>query len=235
MQAARWISSRMASATNVAKKINEYIYFGYGYNGQTGYKYRLATQKLIWDELYSNGYNTSHNSTEVSFYPASYSSQIIDITTEMNQIKANISNFKKKPSFCSSSSKLDLKIGEQTTFTDTNGVLSSYNKIECTGGIECTRDGDKLTVKSVSEGTDNKITFTKNGAGEGGVLYTKTNFQGVITNQGQVGPVTCTFGIDTHKENIPENPKTGTIAIIFAWITGLVAIGFGAWYFKKSF
>lgn len=31
----------------------------------------------------------------------------------------------------------------------------------------------------------------------------------------------------------PENPKTGTAAIIFAWVIGLLAIGYSFWYFKK--
>ena len=220
-------------ATEVAKKINEYLYFGWGYNGQSGYKYHLAVQKLIWDELYNAGYNTRHDSSTVSFYQKG-DGVGIDVTTEMNKVKSNINNYYKTPSFCSSSSKLDLKINESTTYTDSNNVLSGY-EVNCTGGIKCEKNGNNLKVTATSEGKNNKITFTKNGAGTGGVLYTKTNFQGVITNHGKVEPVTCTFGIDTHKEIIPENPKTGTIAIVFAWITGLVAIGFSVFYFKKTF
>ena len=36
---------------NVTNKINQYIQFGYGYNGQNSDKYIVATQKLIWDGL----------------------------------------------------------------------------------------------------------------------------------------------------------------------------------------
>ncbi len=32
---------------------------------------------------------------------------------------------------------------------------------------------------------------------------------------------------------VPDNPDTGLFAIIIAWIVGLIAIGYSAWYFRK--
>ena len=43
----------------------------------------------------------------------------------------------------------------------------------------------------------------------------------------------CTI-VSANKCNVPVNPKTGTIAIIVAWIVGILTIGYSLWYFKKS-
>lgn len=43
----------------------------------------------------------------------------------------------------------------------------------------------------------------------------------------------CTI-VSANKCNVPVNPKTGTIAIIVAWIVGILTIGYSFWYFKKS-
>ena len=43
----------------------------------------------------------------------------------------------------------------------------------------------------------------------------------------------CTI-VASNKCNVPVNPRTGTIAIIVAWVVGILTIGYSFWYFKKS-
>ncbi len=222
-------------AAQLSKKINEYLYFGYGYNNKTSYKYDLATQKLIWDEMYDAGYRTGSYSKDMFFYQISGKNPV-DISAEMKEIKDNIANYYKTPSFCSSNNKIEINVGETATYTDNNGVLNMF-KVSCSGGISCEIAGNNLKVTAQNDSEDNKVEFSKTGGGTTTILYTKSGEQGVVAASGSVEPVKCTFGIDTKVEEVEvhTNPTTGTIAIIIAWIAGLSAFGVSFWYFKKTY
>ena len=48
-------------------------------------------------------------------------------------------------------------------------------------------------------------------------------------------PTTNATTTPTEKPNTSNNPQTGTVGIIIAWVIGLSAIVYSLWYFKKSF
>ena len=223
------------AAEDLSKKINEYLHFGLGYNGQDDYKYHLATQKLIWDELYEEGYRQDQYNPSIIFYPRSFADQIIDISDEMGTIKNNISEYYKKPSFCNSNT-IELKNGETKEFTDESNVLANY-EVTCSSNINCEKNGNKLTITALNSDTSNTITISKSGTGSAATLYTKSGEQAVITGTGEVGPVNCTINLNTvsGKSEIHENPETGAFNMFIIWIIGFGSIVFALWTFRKTF
>lgn len=214
-------------ASSVAKKINEYIHFGYGYGNQTSQNYYAATQKLIWDELYNNGYRKDHYAQDVIL---SYGSTAIDLSNEISNIKKSINNYYKTPSFCSNDSKLEIANGQTANYTDTNGVLSQY-KVTCDDGLTCTVDGNVLKVTANQTGKGHKITFTKDGSGTSTTVYKENNNQAVVIDQGSLDPVSCDFGIDSY-----QNVQTSDTNIIIIVSLGLISVllAYAIYISKKS-
>lgn len=215
-------------AVKVTKKINEYIQFGYKYNGQNSDKYLIATQKLIWDELYKAGYRQEHYANNVYFTAGG---QDYDITTEENNIKNNINNYYKTPSMCSSSNKLEIATGETVTYEDKNNVLSNY-KVNCDNSLKCQIEGNKLKVTASAEGTEYKITFNKEGMnGSSNVIYQRSDEQTVVVNANPIEGISCQFGIDTYK-----NVQTSDMKIIYIGAIGLFSgvMAYIAYYTKKT-
>lgn len=212
----------------VAKKINEYVHFGYGYNNQTDFKYYLATQKLIWDELYNAGYRTGHYSTDTYFWSAAGT---IDVSSEINTIKAHINNHYKKPSFCSDELELELAVGETITYEDTQKVLSNY-KVNCSEGITCNIEGNNLTITANKSAEKHTIKFTKEAQGKNANVYTDGSQQAVVTNQGKVEGLSCEFGLSTY-----EVVQTADARIAFVILLGTIslAIAYIANIQKKQF
>lgn len=216
-------------AVKVTKKINEYIQFGYKYNGQNSDKYLIATQKLIWDELYNAGYRQNYYSNNVYFTAGGND---YDISAEESKIKSNINNYYKTPSMCSSTTKLEIAIGETATYEDTNKVLSNY-KVNCDEGLVCEIKENTLKVTANSEGAEYKITFTKNGlSGTSNIIYQRSNEQAILVNATPIEAVSCQFGIDTYK-----NVQTSGMKIIYIAVIGLFSgiMAYIAYYTKKSF
>lgn len=211
-------------------KINQYTKLGYGYNGKTDDKYYLATQILIWEAINESGFYNSdfyksrtdegikYNLSNIGFTKTNNASDTIDLTEEINQIKKEIANYSRIPSQCSSQTKLEIAIGETATYTDNNKVLSQY-KINCSEGLKCEVSGNDLKITALSEGKEHKITFTKVKIGSASTLYTSTNksqYQGVISAEGEVPTITCNFGVDAYK-----NVQTGGNSIAYITIIGL--------------
>lgn len=227
--------------SNLITQLNNYLYFGYkagdSYSDDNeAARYELATQKLIWDAIYDAGYRTEHYNKNMTYflgeYPLDaeghpsrtpYSAKLGDVAvqTEMNAVKSKISAYKKTPSFCSSNVKLEIALGETATYTDSNKVLSKF-KINCSDGIKCEVDGNNLKVTAKKVGADHKITFTKNGAGEGAKIYTSANQQAIIIGEGKTAPVTCDFGVDTY-----ENVQTGSFKALIFSLVGLISFFVG--------
>ena len=214
--------------TQVTKKINEYMHFGYKYNGQNSDKYLIATQKLIWDELYNAGYRQDNYSNNVYFTAGE---EEYDISTEENKIKNNISNYYKTPSMCSSANKLEIAIGETAIYEDTNKVLSNY-QVQCNEGLTCKIEDNKLRITATKEGAAQKITFIKNGkTGTSNVIYQRENEQAVLVNAAPLDEVSCQFGIDTYK-----NVQTSGMKLLYITVIGLFCgvMAYIAYYTKKS-
>ena len=218
------------AAQELSKKLNEYLYFGYGSEGRTSEKYFLATQKLVWETVNSTGFYRSTDYTsrvgETNFPTVGYkikNGSDISISEEIDAINESISEYYIKPSMCSLQSKLELGVEETKTFTDSNGVLSKYT-VECDEGLVCTVSENTLTITATAAGKNKMVRFNKNGDGTPLVLYEnptpdsdapdKEN-QKVIVG-GEVGPVSCSFGIDTY-----QNVQTGSIIKSIVIILGL--------------
>lgn len=203
-------------AKAVSKKINEYIYFGYGYNGErNSHNYYAATQKLIWDELYASGYRQNYYSNDAYLGLATGA---IDLEAEYAAIKNSITKYNTKPSMCSQTEKLEISVGETATYTDSNGVLSDYS-INCTSGLKCEVNGNKLTVTALENPGEQSITFTKEATGSTTVVYKEDNIQGVTVGQGNLEGISCTFGLDTY-----ENVQTSGVKIIAIISVGIIFV-----------
>ena len=204
-------------AKEVTQKINQYITFGYLYNNQNSIKFRIATQKLIWDELYYAGYRQDQYSPDITF---SAGGNNYDIKNEENTIKNNIKNYYKTPSLCSNQTKIELAVGETATYEDTNGVLSLYN-VSCDDGLTCSKEGNKLTITANSEALSQNITFTKSGlSGEGTMVYRKEKAQqAVLVSNESIDGISCNFGVDSY-----VNVKTAEPNLILTVAIAIIAI-----------
>lgn len=208
-----------SKAEEITNKINQYIHFGYQYNGQNSDKYLIATQKLIWDELYKAGYRQSQYSSDVYFTSGDTT---YDISAEEKTIKNNITNYYKTPSLCSSNTKLELAVGETATYEDTSNVLSSYS-VTCDEGITCKIEGNKLTITANAETSAQNVTFTKNGInGDGTIIYQRSGEQAVLVNNDPIEGISCQLGVDTYK-NVQTSGAKIAFVITIAAISAVAA------------
>lgn len=208
-------------AKELSKKINEYIYFGYNLNDdkKKSQNYYAATQILIWNLLYKNGYRTSHYANDVTFV---YGNQTADFSDEINQINNSINEYYKTPSMCDINEKLEVAVGETLTYTDDNNVLEKY-ELNCSDNIKCEKEGNKLKVTAISDGSEQKISFTKAGVGKGTTVYKSGDYQAVAINNGKLDPVSCEFGVNVYK-----NVQTGDFKIILS--VGILVVSIIASY-----
>ena len=90
-----------------------------------------------------------------------------------------------------------------------------------TGGTSCTTaDSTKCTNKNCYECTANG---TKKYA----------NVATVTEAKNQTNGTNCKI-VDKKYCETPENPKTGTMAMIIAWMAGIMSVAYGLWYFNRS-
>lgn len=109
-----WINSPYSNEIN--QKIQLIGYYGYNYPGHQTLRYRMATQALIWE---TTGGQIIEYWTEASGW-----GDFINVNYERNEIMKLVNAHYNKPSFDG-----ELKtgiVGQQTSFTDTSGVLSEY-------------------------------------------------------------------------------------------------------------
>ena len=211
-------------AKNLAAKISQYAYYGYTTSGtRNTNNYYAATQKLIWEELYKNGYG-SYNKD--AYLRADSANIEVDVSKETNEILNAVANHLRKPSFCSSKDKLEIGVGETATFTDNNKTLSYY-KVSCTSDLKCEPSGNNLKVTVLKKDGDKKITFTKDAKGTPALVYKHANSQGVLVG-GKVEPVSCSFGVDTFENIQTAGPKMlaiVSIGLLFGFIAFMVYFG----------
>ena len=318
------------------KKMNEYLYFGYEYNNQNNYKYNMATQALIWELLFQNGYFKKFSPVAgrtngliyfnaIGYPHVTYNpNEDISIANEKSKIKANIEEWYETPTYCNTNYKLNLTVGEKTTLTHSS--IADYT-VTCSSGLTCNKSGNKLEITATEKKSNLKITFTKKASGTAAVVYIPDPVpqvnQGLVTGgkpddvSCSVTPIvneptevvctdderktvaacqkkanevcgsagysgcnitdsnkcyvfTCKSCADDERKTpeacrakaneacgnagytgctnsdidddacytfickVPENPKTGTAAIIIAWIIGIMTIGYASWYYYKS-
>lgn len=230
----------------LANKIQEYMYFGYGSNGNRKTAiYYLATQTLIWQAMNDAGkgndaLKTFANSKYQYHYSREGSNNLGDtadtnlnnkINAAKQEILNDIKNYTIIPSFCNSNEKLEIAVDESATFEDKNNVLANYTP-ECSEGIKCEVSGNQLKVTALSENKEQTITFTKNGDNKGkSLIYKADGQQAVATSVGKVAPVSCQFGVDTYKQVQTSDAKI-VMVIMVAFMCG--ALAYVAYYTKKS-
>lgn len=225
----------------LANKIQEYMYFGYGSNGNRKTAvYYLATQTLIWEAMNDAGKgNTALKGFANDKYQYRFSKGDANNTDTLNnkineakqEILNDIKNYTIIPSFCNSNEKLEIEVGESATFEDKNNVLANYTP-ECSEGIKCEVSGNQLKVTALSENKAQTITFTKSGSNSGkSSIYKADGQQAVATSVGKIAPVSCQFGVNTFKINQTSDAKIVMI-IMVAFMCG--ALAYVAYYTKKS-
>lgn len=130
-------------------RIKRIAYYGYGYEGRTDDKWYAITQYLIW-KTHSLGWDT--------YFTDSFKGNIIyPFQQEINELIADVDAHRVVPSF--SGITYDINVGETLELVDSNNVLSKYEIID-TGGVEVTKEGNKLYVKSIDKKEIN-IKFSK--------------------------------------------------------------------------
>ena len=212
-----------AEAKELVKKITLYAKLGYGNTGKATEKYYLATQQLIWETINDTGfYQSDYYETRanekfniVNLGWTTDKKNRIDISKEINEIKKAVNNYYLTPSLCSSTHNLEIELGKDMIYTDTNKVLSQY-EISCSEGLECVKSENQLKVIATKEAGHRTIIFTKKSSGTENLLYRAKTEQGIITNTGILEPVTCSFGIDSI-----NNVQTSDSNIVYIRIVGL--------------
>lgn len=200
-----------SKSKNIANKINQYMQFGYNYNNQNSDKYFLATQKLIWDELYNAGYRQDYYDDEIYFTAGE---EKYDISTEEEIIKNNITNYYKTPSMCSNTTKLEIAVGETAKYEDTNKVLSNYT-VTCDEGLICQIDNNILKITANTETTAKKIRFHKKGlSGTNNIIYKRDGEQAVLVNAKPLDEISCEFGVDTYTNVQTSDSRIAAIIIL---------------------
>lgn len=124
------------------KLLENYAYYGYGYEGHTSKEYYMATQQLIWETIpdfviyYTTGANKQGDRIDVSSY--------------MQEIKETIASKNKLPNLPSSISG---KVGQSMMINDENNVLSDYQLESESPNVSL--DGNQLIVNFNEPMTEN--------------------------------------------------------------------------------
>ena len=115
------------------RKIENYAYYGYGYEGHTSKEYYMATQQLIWEVFpdYVIYYTTEGNKQ----------GNVIDISSYMQEIKDTIASNNKYPSL---PGNISGKVGQSMMISDKNNILHEY-ELE-TNSPNVSIDGNQLIV-----------------------------------------------------------------------------------------
>lgn len=224
-----YLNSKLPNnSKEIAKKINEYSYFGNQLlnSEANGQNYYIAAQKLIWDTLYQAGYRRDYYSSNANF---TVQNSPIDISQEISRIEKEISDYYQTPSFCKSSNKIEMEVNTTTTLTDDNNVLSDF-QLQCSDDLKCTKQNNKLNITMLNDTGNKNVSLVKSGEGTALTIYQKdNNSQAVIVNSGVLDPVTCTININGY-----VNPKTSDTHYIITLVLGLTfAIISYYIYYKK--
>lgn len=128
-----WINSPYSDEVN--RKIQLYGYYGYNYPGHGNLRYRAAAQSLIWKAT---------GGQIIEFWTEKYGNgNFINLNAERNEILRLASTHYEVPTFDSDTK--DAVIGETTTFTDTKGILSSFDVVK-SSDASVSINGNTLSV-----------------------------------------------------------------------------------------
>lgn len=157
------------------QKIALYAYYGYGYNEEgynhSAHKWYPITQVLIWraveptsDIYFTNTLNGTRNDSLFA--------------SEIAELEALVQEHSTKPNIKTTSDTLNL--GQSYTFTDENGVLSSFT-VNGSENVQVSKNGNELTITPTGIGNASvKFTKTHNLYDTDPVLYYANNTQNVM-------------------------------------------------------
>lgn len=157
------------------QKIALYAYYGYGYNEEgynhSAHKWYPITQVLIWraveptsDIYFTNTLNGTRNDSLFA--------------SEIAELEALVQKHSTKPNIKTTSDTLNL--GQSYTFTDENGVLSSFT-VNGSENVQVSKNGNELTITPTGIGNASvKFTKTHNLYDTDPVLYYANNTQNVM-------------------------------------------------------
>lgn len=170
-------SSNDFSSLNISNetlsKIEDYAYYGYGYDNHLSNEYYMATQSLIWEAL--DNYNVYFTTK------SNRSGDIIDISSYkyeiLNTIASN-NNIPKIPTV------INGKVGEKSIL-DENISLKDYELVNSDDQVKI--ENGKLNIKFLNEGTKEYVLKKKIRDNDVSILFQSPNSQTVsllgITNK----------------------------------------------------
>lgn len=115
-------------------------YYGYDYPNHQTFRYKLATQALLWEV---DGYNVTYSTKRWG------AGSIIDVSAEKNEIMNLVNSHYVKPSF--NGQTITMKVGDTITLTDSNNVLSNYDVI-MSDNAEYQINGNTITIRAINVG-----------------------------------------------------------------------------------
>lgn len=157
------------------QKIALYAYYGYGYNEEgynhSAHKWYPITQVLIWraveptsDIYFTNTLNGTRNDSLFA--------------SEIAELESLVQKHSTKPNIKTTTDTLNL--GQSYTFTDENGVLSSFT-VNSSENVQVNKSGNQLTITPTGIGNASiKFTKTHNLYDTEPVLYYANNTQNVM-------------------------------------------------------
>lgn len=177
---------------NQAKLI---AYYGYEYPGHHTARYRVATQKMVWEVV---------SDFHFEYYTERYGNgNYINLSPEINEISNLVANHYKRPSF--NGTTITTEVGKITTITDTNGVLSNF-EVYGENVADIVIDGNDLSFTTKTVG-DVKLTFVKKQyQNKVAVVYTAGGSQKMLST-GLLDPVYTTINIKSLGGTIEINKK----------------------------
>ena len=105
-------------------------------------------------------------------------------------------------------------------------AYSDSEAATATGGTGCTKTDDSKCTQS----KECCYECTKNGSK---VYNYNENPDAAASKTGGSNCVCASSNSYCNPSDVPVNPPTGTVAVIIAWVVGLLAVGYAAWYFIK--
>jgi len=192
------------------RRLSLIAYYGYEYPNHQTRNYYLAAQSLVWDVL---GWNTV-------WYNTAGTSKL-NVSSELAEINNLIARHNVVPSFANT--KVDLRVNQQVTLTDTNGVLSEY-EFTTNQDVDFTKEGNNLTIK-LNKKISKPLTlsgYRRNNLDNGSsIIYTKSNSQNLLNAKADI-VVNFDFSINL-KENDLTIIKKDTLGQAVSNTTFLIA------------
>lgn len=208
------------------EKIAEMIYFGYTMKYGMGLptsteakRAACATQQYVWEYIHNNIDGSSKVPGRDSWNVNYMSSGIY--ASWLNQTESDYNQYYRDVSFNGENRKID--IGDETTFTDTNGVLQHYASFNKTiNGVTFKHDSGSNDLRVItSNGSFGKVTFNSSDYGiyelmPNGAEYSKESMSNYVYfqfNSGTVQNLIFSNYVDPSRFLVSVDVQSGNILI----------------------